>query len=206
MLTNCKVLFIQFSHLAYHIFHKFFSELDEIWNLIIQVLQFICNLAFQVENRTLQSNHVGCWFTLIKAEKLKVTAEIKNIEFFFILAVNKQWTQTCTTAYHLPEFRLAHNFFKKHKVKHFRHVDTCIHHINGYCNLRQFFRVGKFINSTLCIGHIVINDLCISRQMRIFLAKHFKDFFGMLMIFCKNDSFAKFLTIIYFQTFSHQYV
>ncbi len=106
------------------------------------------------------------------SKKFKISAEVKDVKQLLIFSIKQSWTKSCATANHLPEFRLTHNFFKKHEIQHFRYINTCIEHINRNCNLRQFFRIRKFINRTLCILDFVIYNLCITVEMRIFLIKN----------------------------------
>ena len=116
MLTDSKVLLVKFLHLAHHIIHKFFTEGNQLFGLICQILKFKCHLCFKVKNCTLQSNLIGRSSFSAHTEKFKVAAEIKDVKHFLIFAVNKPGTKTCSATYHLPELRLTHNLFKEYKI------------------------------------------------------------------------------------------
>ena len=47
---------------------------------------------------------------------------------------------------------------------------------------------------------------CKAIEMQIFFIEHFENFLGVTMIFCKDNSLAYFLTVINFNSVSHQYV
>ncbi len=83
-----------------------------------------------MENGTLQSQHIGGGASLIHSEKFKVAAEIEDVEFLFVFAVEQAWTQASAATDHLPELGLAQNFLEKHEVKHLRYVDAGIKHIH----------------------------------------------------------------------------
>ena len=204
MLAHSKVVFIQLLYFAHHIIHKCLAERNQIGGLICQILQLKSNLRFQVENRPLHRNHVSSGFPLAHAEKLKVPAEVKDIKFVFVLAVQQSRAKACTAANHLPELCLAHDFLEKHKVQHFGHIDTCVQHIYGNRNLRQFFGVRKFINRALGVGHIVVYDLGIARQMGVFFMEYLQYFFGMGVVLCKDDRLSQLVTVVDFDALGHQ--
>ena len=204
MLAHSKVVFIQLLYFAHHIIHKCLAERNQIGGLICQILQLKSNLRFQVENRPLQRNHVSSGFPLAHAEKLKVPAEVKDIKFVFVLAVQQSRAKACTAANHLPELCLAHDFLEKHKVQHFGHIDTCVQHIYGNCNLGQLFRVREFINRALGIGHIVVNDLGKAGQMGVFFIEYLQYFFGMGVVLCEDDCLSQLVTVVDFDALGHQ--
>ena len=204
MLAHSKVVFIQLLYFAHHIIHKCLAERNQISGLICQILQLKSNLRFQVENCPLQRNHVSSGFSLAHAEKLKVPAEVKDIKFVFILAVQQSRAKARTATNHLPELCLAHNFFEKHKVQHFWHIDTCVQHIYGNCNLGQLFRVREFINRALGIGHIVVNDLGKAGQMGVFFIEYLQYFFGMGVVLCEDDCLSQLVTVVDFDALGHQ--
>jgi len=70
----------------------------------------------------------------VYAEEFKIAAEIEDIEFIFILTIQQSFAKSCSSAYHLPEFRLTHYFLKENKINDLGYVNTCIHHIHGNNN------------------------------------------------------------------------
>ena len=63
--------------------------------------------------------------------------------------------------------------------------------------------IGKLIYGTLRIIGVVVNDLCLSVQMREFLVENFIYLFCMMMVSCKDDCLANLLTIINFDCILH---
>ena len=157
-----------------------------------------------MENCPLQRDHVGGGFSLTHAEKLKVSAEIKDVKFIFVPAIQQGRAKSRATPNHLPEFCFAHNLLKEHKVQHFRHINARVQHIYRNRNLRQFFGVRKFINRALGVGHIVVYDLGIARQMGVFFMEYLQYFFGMGVVLCKDDRLAQLVAVVDFDALGHQ--
>ena len=105
--------------------------------LISGSLQFIGNLKFQLKNCSLKCDHICSGTSFIHAEELKISTEIKNIEFLLILSIHQGRAQTGTSPDHLPEFRLTHNLFEKYQIQNFRHINSRIQHIYRDCYLRK---------------------------------------------------------------------
>ena len=53
VLAHCKVLFVQFLHLAHHVLYQRLAEGNQVRRLIRQVLQFERNLGLQMEDCSL---------------------------------------------------------------------------------------------------------------------------------------------------------
>ena len=70
--------------------------------------------------------------------------------------------------------------------------------------MRQLFRIRKLIDGALRIGHIVVDDLGETGQVRIFLVEHLKDFLGVDVVLCKDDGLAQFAAIVDGQAIGHQ--
>ena len=204
MLPDSEVLPVQLLHLAYHILYQRLAEGNQVRCLIRQVLQFERNLGFQMEDRTLQGDHIGGRSAFIHAKELKVAAEVKNIELVLILTIHQPRAQTGASPDHLPELRLAHDLLEKHQIQHLRHVNAGVQHIHGNGDLRQLLRVRKLIDGALRIGHIVVDDFGETGQVRIFLVEHLKDFLGVDVVLCKDDGFAQFAAIVDGQAIGHQ--
>jgi len=204
MLADSKVLFVQLPHLAHHILHQCLAEGNQIRCLIGQILQFEGNLGLQIEDRTLQGDHIGSRSALVHAKELKVAAEVENIELVLILTIQQPRTQTGATPNHLPEFCLAHDLFEEHQIQHFRHVNAGVQHIHGNSDLRHFLRVRKFVDGALRIGHIVVDDLGKAGKMWVFLIENPEDFLCMGVILCKDDRLAQFVAVVDGQTVGHQ--
>ena len=118
------------------------------------------DLRLQEENGALQGHLVGRAFSrsLMHAEKFKVPANVKDIELVLVLPVDQPRTQAGAPANHLPEFRLTHHLFEKHQVEDLRHVDARVQHVHGNGDLGKLVRLGKLVNGTLGVGHVVVND------------------------------------------------
>ena len=157
-----------------------------------------------MENRALKGDHVGGRLALVHAEELKVAAEVENVEFLLVRAVQQAGAEPGAAANHLPELGLAHNLFEKHQVEHLRHINAGVQHVHGNGDLRQLLRVGKFVNGALRVGHIVVYDLRKAGQMGIFFMEHRKDFLRMGVIFCKDDGLAQLAAVIDGQAVCHQ--
>ena len=204
MLADSKVLFVQFPHLAHHVIHQCLAEGNQIRCLIRQVLQFEGNLGLQIEDRTLQGDHIGGRSALVHAKELKVAAEVKNIELVLILTIHQPRTQTGATPNHLPELRFAHDLFKEHQIQHLRHVDAGVQHTHGNGDLRQLFRIGELVNRALGVSHIVINDLGKAGQMGVFFIEYLQYFFGMGVVLCEDDCLSQLVTVVDFDALGHQ--
>ena len=161
-------------------------------------------MRFQVKYCSLKCHLICSRLSLIHSEKLKVAAKIKNVKFIFIFSIQKSGAKTSATPYHLPKLRFTHNFLKENKIQNFRHINACIEHINRNCNLRQFFRVGKFINQTLCIVDLVVNHLCKTVQVWVFRIENLKYFFSVKVIFSKYNRLSKFFAVFNFDAISHK--
>ena len=143
---------------------------------------------------------------LVHAKELKVAAEVENIELVLILTIQQPRTQTGAASNHLPELRFAHDLFKEHQIQHLRHVNAGVQHIHGNSDLRHFFRVGKLVNGTLRIGHVIVDDLGKARKMWVFLIENPEDFLCMGVIFRKNDGLAQLAAVVDGQAVGHQRV
>ena len=138
-------------------------------------------------------------------EKLKIRAEIKNVEFLLVLAIEQTFAQTGTASDHLPELRLTHNLLEKHQVQNFRHVNACVQHIDRNSDLRQLVPIGKFIQQALRIIGIVVNYPAVMRRIfRVFLIPDSQNLLGMQVVFGEDNRLADTTAVIYFQTFSQQ--
>ncbi len=157
-----------------------------------------------MENCALQGKHIGSCPALAHAEKFKIAAEVEDIELVLILAIQQIRTQTGAAADHLPELCFAHNLFEEHQIQHFRHINTGIQHIHGDGNLRQLLRVGELVDCTLGIGHVVVNDLSKTGQMRILLIENCKNFLRVGMVFCKDDRLAQLAAVVNGKAVGHQ--
>ena len=203
MLSYRKVFTRKFLYLTgHHLYQRITIRYKPVY-LIFKILQLICDLKLQIKDCTLKRNHICSWFSFTHAKELEVTAEIKNIKLTLISPINESWAKSSTTSDHLPELGIAHYFLKEHKVQYFRYIDTGIHHIYGYCDLRKLVRLRKLINKSLSIVDPIVDYLGKSVQMRVIFIEDFKDFFRMIMILGKNDRLSKLLTIIYLDTFGH---
>ena len=152
----------------------------------------------------MQCDLIGGWFSLVHPEEFEIPAEIKDIEFVFILTVHKSRAEPCPTADHLPELRLAHHLLEEHKIQNLRYINTGIQHIDRNGNLREFPRIAELINRTLRIIDPVINYFGkVIRQMRIFLMEHLKDLLCMSMIFGKDNCLADLFPVIDLQPLCH---
>ena len=136
MLTNSKVLFVEFTHLAHHIINQRLTESNQLGCLICEILQLKGNLCLEFKDSTLQSYLICRRTSLIHAEELKISAEIEDIELVLILAIHKSVATASSATDHLPELRLTHHFFEEDKIQNFGHVNTCIKHIDGNRDLR----------------------------------------------------------------------
>ncbi len=97
MLTNGKIISIEFMDFFNHFTYKRFSERYKIFCLICQILQFIYDLRLKVEYSSGKSNHVCGRSAFVHAEELKISAEIKDIENFRIPERRKQNYPTRST-------------------------------------------------------------------------------------------------------------
>ena len=132
----------------------------------------------------------------VHTEKRKVSAKIKDIEFFLIFSVEQSAAQARASANHLPELCLTHNLFEKYKVKHLGYIYTRVEHIDRNRDLRHFLRIRKIVNQALRIIDFIVYHLGESvLKVRIFLVENFKDFFRVAVVLCKNNSLADFLTV-----------
>ena len=170
----------------------------------MEILQLVDNIKLQSEDRPLEGDHICRRSPLVHTEEFKVSAEIKDIELVFVFPVNKAGAEPGPAADHLPELGLAHDLFKEYEVQHFRHVDAGIQHIYGNSNLRQFFSIGEFVDGTLRILRVIVNNLGISIQMRILFIKYLKDFFCMLVVLGKDDRLPDLVSVINLQAVLHK--
>ena len=161
-------------------------------------------MRFQIEYCPLKRHLICRRFPLIHSEKLKVSAKIKNVKPVFILSVKQSRTKSCSSAYHLPKLCLTHNLLKEHQIQNLRHINACIEHIHGNGNLRELFRIRKFIDQALRIIDFVVNHLCKSIKMRIFGIENLEYFLGMEMIFCKYYGLSDLFTIFDFYSVCHE--
>src|SRR5699024_2732184 len=138
MLTNCKVFPIQFLHFLTHMLYQCIPVSNQSFCLIFHILQFVSDLKFQIKNCSLQCHHISGCLSFVHAEKLKIATKIENIKFLLVLSVQQSGTQTASSTNHLPEFCFTHDFLEKDKIQYFRHIDSCVQHIYGNCNLRKF--------------------------------------------------------------------
>ena len=141
MLADSEMIPVQFLYFGEHLVHQFLSEWNQVSGLISQVLQFIDDLRFQIENSALQGHLSGNSLVLFHAEEFKVPAQIENIKLILVFSIHQSRAKPGAAANHLPEFCLAHNLFEKDQIQHFRHVDAGIQHINRNGNLGQLLRV-----------------------------------------------------------------
>ena len=210
MLPHCKIIPIQLLHFTCHRFNKLIPICNKSVRLIFNILQLISNFKFKRKNRALQSNYILGRSALIHTEKFKIPTKVKDIELVLIFSIYNPRTKSCSSSNHLPELCFTHNLLKKYKVYHLRYINTCIKHIYRYCNLRHTVRIGKLINSTLCIIRLIINYfgkwLSISCKLRILLIKYFKYFLSMGMAFGKYNCLTNFLPIIHLNSIIHKYI
>ena len=204
MLAHSKAVPRQFPHLPAHLIHQCFPVCSQPVRLIFHILKLIGNFKLQIKNRPLKRNCICCSFSFIHSEKIKVSAKIKNIEFLLIFSVQQTRTESCAPPNHLPEFCLAHNLFEKYQVQNLRHVDSRIQHIHGNGNLGQPFRIRKFINGALGIGHIVVDYFRIVWKTGVLFMEHFQNLLCMIVISGKNNRLSKLLAIINFYSVCHQ--
>ena len=154
----------------------------------------------------MQRNHILALSLPAHAEKVKVSAEIKNIEFGLVRSVQQSRTQTGPPAYHLPEFRFALYFLEENQIQHFRHVNPGIQHIHGNGDLREFLRIGKIVNRVLRVIQIVVDNRRVTGQMRVFPVKDFQNFLRVPVAFRKNNALADLFAIVDFQAVRHERV
>ena len=126
VLPHSEVFPIQLLHFGEHLSHQPLPEGDQVLGLVGQILEFVSNLGFQIENGALQGHLVGSGLALVHAEKLKVAAQIEDVELTFIFPVYQPRAQPGAPANHLPELRLAHDLLKEHQIQHLRHIDNLI--------------------------------------------------------------------------------
>ena len=179
MLSYGKIFSVQFLNFLNHGINQRFTELHQPIRLIFYILQLVNNLEHQIEDSPLHSHPGYSLFSFSHTEKFKIAAKIEYIKLTLIFSINKSRTASSTTANHLPKLGLTHNLLEEDQIQNFRHIDSSVQHINGYSNLRHFLAVRKFINSTLTICHVIINDLgkglsiIILGKMWIFLIEYF---------------------------------
>ena len=173
MLLDREIAPVQLLYFGKHLPHQLLPEGDQLLGLVGQILELIDNLGFQIENRTLQSHLIGGSLALVHAEEFEVSAEVEDVEFFLILAVHQSRAQPGAPSYHLPELGLAHHLFEEYQVQHLRHIDAGVQHVYGDGDLRQLFRVGELVDGTLGVGHVVVDNLGVARQMGILFTEHF---------------------------------
>ena len=206
MLLDREIAPVQLLYLGKHLPHQLLPEGDQLLGLVGQILELIDNLGFQIENRTLQSHLVGGSFSLVHAEEFEVSAEVEDVEFFLILAVHQSRAQPGAPSYHLPELGLAHHLFEEYQVQHLRHIDAGVQHVYGDGDLRQLFRVGELVDGALSVGHVVVDDLGVARQMRILLAEHLQDLLSMTVVLGEDDGLAQLLPVVDFHPVGHQQI
>ena len=207
MLPDRKVFPIQLLHLSDHMIHKGFPVgCKPLLLLVLQILQLVGNLEFQVEDRSLKSDHIRGRFSSMHTEEFKVSAEIKDIKLTLVFPVDKTRTQPGSAADHLPELGLAHDLLEKDQVQDLRHIDAGIQHIYGNGNLRQLLRLRKIINRALRVGSIIVDHFRKAGKMRVLFIKDITDLFGVFVISCKDDGLAEFRAVIDLQPMLHQNV
>ena len=206
MLAHGEVFPVQFLHFGQHFGHQSLAEGDEFLGLVGDILQFEDDLCLQIEDGALQGHLAGGGLFFFQAEKLKVTAQIEDVEFFLVLAVDQPRTQAGAAADHLPEFGLAHDLFEEYQVEHFGHIDAGVQHIHRDGDLGQFSGVGKFVDGTLGVGHIVVDDLGIAGQVGVLLVEDVQDGFGVAVVLGEDDGLAQFFAVVDFEAVGHQQV
>lgn len=94
MLAHCKVVPVQFLDLGQHLLHQLLPEGNQRLRLVGQILKLVHDLRLQEENGALQGHLVGRAFSLSLAqtEKLKVSANVKDIELVLVLPVDQPRT------------------------------------------------------------------------------------------------------------------
>ena len=169
---------------------------SSVWNCISCNLYAISNCKPKIA--PLNGNHIRGGISFIHAEKLKISAEVKNVKLLFILAIQKPRTQACAATDHLPELCLAQDFLKKTRFRT-SDIDAGVQHIYRNSDLRQLLRVGEFVNGTLRILELIIDHHSIAAQMWIFLIEHLEDFFRVVVALGKNNRLADFAAVVDFQ-------
>ena len=174
MLSRRKTFLIDSPDLFQHLIHQIISECHQRHRLVLQILQLMRQGEFNPVQLALQRSGIlhfpAVW---IQAEEFEISTEVENIEILLIRTVQQALTQPCPPADHLPEFRFAHHLLEKHQVQHFRHINSRIQHVHGNRNLRQLLRIGEGIDGLLRILNLIVDDLRIAGQLRIFLVKYF---------------------------------
>ncbi len=93
------------------------SERDEFVGLILERLEFECHFAFKIEDTFLDAGLARGFFSFFHdPEELKVSAEVKDVELFFVFSVDESGAESCSSADHLPEFCFAVDFFEEDEV------------------------------------------------------------------------------------------
>ena len=197
-------------------------------------LRFVISISgvLEIENQpdAFGENHLGqrscvaafdAFFML--AEELKIAAIVKDVEaalsgvcsIFAINAVHRRAFSSATTN-HLPEFALGAYLLEEYKVADMRNVNTCIHHINRYHNMRLFFCIQailsrrrgllKVINDGLSIGIVADNTLRKTShpQLRIQSVETLDNVFGMSLVLCKDNRLCNAVAASYLDAVRHQ--
>ena len=206
MLFDRKVLAVQLAHLLHHVVHQCLAEGDQLRRLIGDILQLISDLCFQMEDRSLQRDHICGRSSFVHAEELKVAAKIKYIELLLVRAVDQSRTEPRPAPNHLPELRLAHDLLEENEIQHLRHVDAGIEHIHRDRDLRQLLRIGEFVDRALRVGHVVVDHLCAAGKLRILSIEDFQNLFRVRVALGKDDRLADPVAVVDLQPFGHQHM
>ena len=137
-------------------------------------------------------------------EELEVSAEVKNIEEFFVISVYESWAKSGSSADHLPELSFAVNLFEEYQIEKLGDVDPGIQHVNGDRDLGKGEGFGEVVDKVLGVVCVVVDDSAVVWGIaRVFFPKYLIDLFCVAMVFREDDGFADFAAEFYFEAVGH---
>ena len=146
-------------------------------------------------------------------EEFEISAIVKNQETplaqilsIDLIRAEQLRCQAGTTADHLPELRFGPYLLEKYQVHTLRYIDTGIHHIHRYHNVRCRIRFLKIADDRPRVG--IITDHTLAEfsiiHIRVQFSKALYDELRMPLVLRKDDRFTQPVTAVRFDPTLHQ--
>ena len=138
MLANANLGIFQPKHLhPKHLLEVIVQALWILFLLVCRVLEGAGHCQTEIEQAGRKRECGDRVNTGFLSEVLNVAAPVNELEVLLVKSIAQQiLAKACATTDHLPKLNLGTNLLKEDQVQNFRHIDTGIQHIDGYCHLR----------------------------------------------------------------------